>query len=113
MTQLTEQSIQDDDGLVEAFKALSNPNRLAIYREILRQQKQDVGTPVASGCLIVDFINKLEIGAPTVSHHVKVLAKAGLIEVERQGKYLICKPDNHLRSQLGHFFNLPESQTFS
>jgi len=92
-----------DEQLVTAFKALSNPHRLRIYREILRHQHHDVGPDDASGCLIYDFINKLDIGAPTVSHHVKTLVDANLIRVERNGKYLTCYLNETLKSALSGF----------
>jgi DNA-binding transcriptional ArsR family regulator len=72
------------------FKALSNPNRLEIFIEIM--EKCESCYPAKSECYIVDEImNSLKIGAPTVSHHLKELKNAGLIETERQGKYLVAK----------------------
>jgi DNA-binding transcriptional ArsR family regulator len=72
------------------FKALSNPNRLEIFLEIMN--KSESCYPSKSECYIVDEImNSLKIGAPTISHHLKELTNAGLIETERCGKYLVAK----------------------
>ncbi|MGJ8687484.1 MAG: ArsR/SmtB family transcription factor [Spongiibacteraceae bacterium] len=89
-----------DDELAQAFKALANPYRLSIYREILRQQRDQIGPDDDSGCLIFDFINKLDIGAPTISHHVKALVKANLIRVERNSKYISCYLNEGMRDAL-------------
>ena len=94
-----------DDELALAFKALSNPNRLRIYREILRHDRHDVGPEDDAGCLVFDFINKLDIGAPTVSHHVKELVRAGLIRVERNGKYLSCYLNAPMRNAMAVLLN--------
>ena len=94
-----------DDELALAFKALSNPNRLRIYREILRHERHDVGPEDDAGCLVFDFINKLDIGAPTVSHHVKELVRAGLIRVERNGKYLSCYLNAPMRNAMAVLLN--------
>lgn len=91
------------DRLARAFKALSNPNRLQIYVEILRRQRQSIGPE--HSCALYDFINSLEIGAPTVSHHIKELVNAGLIHVERDGKYLACSLDDDTRQGLRDFFD--------
>lgn len=89
--------------LAQAFKALSNPNRLLIYREILLRQRHDVGPQDHSGCLLYDFINSLNIGAPTISHHVKELVNADLISVERNGKFLTCYLNESMRQALADF----------
>jgi len=75
--------------LAKAFKALSHPNRLRIYTEVLKQQSARV--EVECGCFVTDVVRSLRIGAPTISHHIKELVNADLITVERQGKFLICK----------------------
>lgn len=95
----------ETDRLARAFKALSNPNRLQIYVEILRRQRQSIGPE--HSCALYDFINSLEIGAPTVSHHIKELVNAGLISVERDGKYLTCSLDDDTRRVLRNFFDVP------
>jgi DNA-binding transcriptional ArsR family regulator len=80
-----------DRRLARIFKALADPNRLRIYSEILRSggTRLDAGC----GCYLTDVVRSLRIGAPTVSHHVKTLVGAGLITVERQGRFLVCQPD--------------------
>ncbi|MGC1510517.1 helix-turn-helix transcriptional regulator [Ketobacter sp. MCCC 1A13808] len=92
----------DDRILAKAFKALSHPNRLQMYTEILRQQSLD--SKDLRGCALTDFINALNIGAPTVSHHIKELVNADLIRVERSGKFVKCYLNEGMCKQLEGFF---------
>lgn len=85
--------------LAQAFKALSNPNRLAMYLELLRHNETNV-----KSCGLSELINRLEIGPPTVSHHTKELVSAGLIEVDRDGKFIRCRLNDELRQKLMAFF---------
>jgi len=73
------------------LKALSHPNRLEIYLAIVKGEQHGFKAD-ACECSVADLIARLKIGAPTVSHHLKELANAGLITTERQGKFLIAKP---------------------
>lgn len=75
--------------LSKTFKALSNANRLEIFLEIMRKSEASYETD--SECFIYDIMNSLKIGAPTISHHLKELTNAGLIETERKGKYLVAR----------------------
>lgn len=93
------------EALCNAFKALSNDNRLQMYREIVRMQRHDVGPDDDAGCVLYDFINSLNIGAPTISHHVKELVNANLIRVERNGKFLTCYLNEPMRQALTGFFS--------
>lgn len=95
---------KDLDKLARAFKALSNPNRLAIYLEVLRQYQAEV-----KSCGLSHLIDRLDIGAPTVSHHTKELVDAGLISVQREGRFLRCTLDEGMRQRLAVFFNRGES----
>ena len=94
------------DELSLAFKALSNPNRLQMYLELLQQRQTvvDSGTEKECRCGLTELMTKLNVGAPTVSHHVKELVNARLIRVERQGKYLTCFLNEDMRRQLEQFF---------
>jgi len=72
------------------MKALSHPNRLEIYLNIVKGEQEGFQSD-ACECCVSGIISSLKIGAPTVSHHLKELANAGLITTERQGKFLIAK----------------------
>jgi ArsR family transcriptional regulator, arsenate/arsenite/antimonite-responsive transcriptional repressor len=73
------------------LKALSHPNRLEIYLSIVNGEK-DGFKAAQCECSVSELISTLKIGAPTVSHHLKELANAGLITTERQGKFLVARP---------------------
>ncbi|RRJ85398.1 ArsR family transcriptional regulator [Aestuariirhabdus litorea] len=95
--------------LAKAFKALSNENRLAIYLEILRHREgllKPDAPQCGGGCMLADIISSLNIGAPTVSHHMKELINADLIEVEKQGKFLLCRINADTQLELEQFFSL-------
>lgn len=53
--------------------------------------KQEERSYEKCDCLIADIIERLKIGAPTVSHHLKELANADLITTERRGKFLMAR----------------------
>lgn len=93
----------DNRKLAKAFKALSHPNRLQMYTEILRQQS--LHSRDLKGCALTDFINALNVGAPTVSHHIKELENADLIRIERKGKYVNCFLNEGMCLQLKNFFS--------
>ena len=57
-------------------KALSDPNRLQIVQMLTRGDK--------CGC---DLLEKLQIGQPTLSHHMKILGECGLISARKEAKW--------------------------
>ena len=60
------------------LKALADPRRFELLERIAR-----AGCPL--GCSAVR--SAVPISAATLSHHIKELETAGLIKVERQGKF--------------------------
>jgi ArsR family transcriptional regulator len=96
-------TVQDTDRkLARLFSALSNPNRLKIYSEILKSEKTNF--EVGSWCSLSQVVQSLKIGSPTISHHVKELVDAGLIIAERQGKYLVCRINPEMREMVRNLF---------
>ena len=81
--------------LSRVFKALSNPNRLQLFVNLLDESRLDLAKGRVHDCFLAQLLGNLKVGAPTVSHHVKELADAGLIDTQREGKQLICsvKPE--------------------
>jgi DNA-binding transcriptional ArsR family regulator len=93
--------------LVRQLKALANENRLALYLEIAAHDHLSI-SPQKSHCLISGIAAKLKIGAPTVSHHVKVLEHAGLIQVQKQGKFITATINHEAREAVMRAFKLPQ-----
>ena len=63
--------------LADRFKALADPTRVAIVNRL-------AGADEVCVCV---FVDELDLSQPTVSHHLKVLRDAGLVEARRQGTW--------------------------
>jgi ArsR family transcriptional regulator len=66
------------DELAEVFAALADPVRLRLLSCIA----------TAGECCSCDLTEPVGRSQPTVSHHTKVLAEAGLIVGERRGRWV-------------------------
>ncbi|WP_446010694.1 ArsR/SmtB family transcription factor [Candidatus Electrothrix sp.] len=64
--------------LIQAMKALSDPNRLAVLK-ILEQGE----------LCVCEIQYLLELAQPTVSKHMKMLEEAGLVNRRRQGTWIL------------------------
>ncbi|MFQ5653584.1 MAG: ArsR/SmtB family transcription factor [Planctomycetota bacterium] len=90
------------------FAALSNPNRLRIFQRLVACCRPgtacDAGAP---GCHCVgDLGEGLDIAPSTLSHHIKELQRAGLINMERRGQRVECWVSPDLLRELADFFDL-------
>ena len=94
----------DTKELAKIFKALSNENRLEIYFQIVKSSEKSYDTKCE--CLINDVISKLNIGAPTISHHLKELSNANLIFTEKRGKFLVAKVNEQLLNELSSLLTI-------
>jgi ArsR family transcriptional regulator, arsenate/arsenite/antimonite-responsive transcriptional repressor len=94
----------DIQKMTKIFKALSNPNRLELYLKIAEVRVSSYHD--YSECFVSDIMQSFNIGAPTISHHIKELVNAGLITTEKKGKFLICKVNEELVGEVTKLFNL-------
>ncbi|MDF2876823.1 MAG: transcriptional regulator, ArsR family [Sporomusa sp.] len=88
----------DTKKMAKIFKALSNPNRLELYLKIA--EAHEASFQSGCECFVTDIIDCLNIGAPTISHHIKELANADLITTEKRGKFLICRINEQLVAEV-------------
>ncbi|MEX0789330.1 MAG: metalloregulator ArsR/SmtB family transcription factor, partial [Actinomycetota bacterium] len=65
--------------LARGFAALSDPARLRLFSLIASQPGQ------VCACSLVEPVGRSQ---PTVSHHLKVLFEAGLVDKERRGSWI-------------------------
>jgi ArsR family transcriptional regulator, arsenate/arsenite/antimonite-responsive transcriptional repressor len=63
--------------LAEAFRALADPTRVAIVNRL----------STASEACVCDLTSAFDLSQPTVSHHLRILRDAGLVEAERRGTW--------------------------
>lgn len=90
--------------LAKIFKALSNENRLEIYKEIAKQENVDYEQKCE--CSISDILSCLKIGAPTISHHLKELSNANLITTEKNGKFLMAHINKETLEKIKTFIKI-------
>ena len=55
------------------------------------------------------YLACLNIGAPTISHHIKELVNAELITTEKRGKFLICWVNEQLITDVSKMLALHHS----
>ncbi|HWY11454.1 MAG TPA: autorepressor SdpR family transcription factor [Bacteroidia bacterium] len=60
-----------------AFKALNDKTRREIL-ELLRKRDMTAG----------EIVDKFNISGPSISHHLELLKRAGLIESEKEGQFV-------------------------
>jgi ArsR family transcriptional regulator len=81
--------------LAGRFKALADPTRVAIINRVGQCDE----------CCVCDLTAAFDLAQPTISHHLKVLRDAGLVEASRRGTWayyrLVPEAVAELRSALG------------
>ena len=78
---------EEVNGLVSSLKALAHPVRLQIV-DLLNRHGGEV--------CVCDIEEQFEQKQPTISHHLRILREAGLIDCERRGlwAYYYPRPEN-------------------
>jgi ArsR family transcriptional regulator len=81
--------------LAAQFRALADPTRVAIVNRLS-----------SADCLCVcDLTEAFDLAQPTISHHLRILREAGLVEASRRGTWvyyrLVPEAVGALRTALG------------
>jgi ArsR family transcriptional regulator, arsenate/arsenite/antimonite-responsive transcriptional repressor len=83
------------DELAARFKALADPTRVAIVNRLA----------AAPEVCVCDLTASFDLSQPTISHHLKILRDAGLVESSRRGTWayyrLVPEAVESLRLALG------------
>ena len=81
--------------LAERFRALADPTRVAIVNRLSG----------ADELCVCDLTEAIDLSQPTISHHLKILREAGLVESSRRGTWayyrLVPETVDALRGTLG------------
>jgi len=96
----------EERALTDTFKALSNPNRLALFNRLMNccTPGTKCNATAAVRFCVGDLGDGLNIAPSTLSHHLKELNRAGLVEMERKGKNVECWVEPEKLKALSSFF---------
>ena len=84
----------DFKAIEKISKALGDKHRLAILNQITKQ----------GGCLQCSELHDvIDLAQPSVSHHLKILSEAGLIESEKTGRNISYTLNTKVLSQYTKF----------
>lgn len=72
-------SADDAETAARVFKALADPTRVRLLSLI-------ASAPTGEVC-VCDLVDGLDLSQPTISHHLRLLFDAGLVDRERRGTW--------------------------
>jgi ArsR family transcriptional regulator, arsenate/arsenite/antimonite-responsive transcriptional repressor len=93
-------SDEEAEATAALFHALGDPARVRIL---------NVLATAAEPVCACEFIGPLGVGQPTVSHHLKKLTDAGLLEREQRGKWAYFSLNPEATSTLAALVDLKEA----
>jgi len=86
------------DKLSLALRAVADPTRRKILRmlQAVPGRKNSVDD---DGCTASDICQRIKLAQPTISHHMKILKNAGLVETTKEGTWVRYRRiENSLRA---------------
>jgi ArsR family transcriptional regulator len=81
-------TIDQTEALADRLKAVADPTRLRLL-DLLVQQPEPI--------CVCDLVPQFPQNQPTISHHLRILRQAGLIDTEKRGiwAYYWATPEGH------------------
>ncbi|MEU2224801.1 metalloregulator ArsR/SmtB family transcription factor [Streptomyces sp. NPDC018347] len=88
--------------LAKVFKALGDPVRLRLLSMIASRAGGEV--------CVCDLTPAFELSQPTISHHLKLLRQAGLIDSERRGTWVYYRLVPEMTDRLAGILTRPAGE---
>jgi ArsR family transcriptional regulator, arsenate/arsenite/antimonite-responsive transcriptional repressor len=85
--------------LAQAFKAIGDPVRLQLLSMIASHAGGEV--------CVCDLTPAFDLTGPTISHHLRVLREAGLIDHDRRGTWVYYRAVAAKLAALSHLLDIP------
>jgi ArsR family transcriptional regulator len=86
--------------LVDALKAIADPTRLKILRALKQKGACSIGKQV--GLCACDIEDQIKLSQPTISHHMAILKKSGLVHAEKHGLWMWYRRNEKSLKELAH-----------
>src|SRR6185312_6790057 len=83
------------DRIAGLMKALSDPVRLRLMSMIAASDE----------VCVCELMGPFEVSQPTISHHLKVLRSAGLVDSERRGTWVYYRAEREALDAIGGLFS--------
>ncbi len=81
----------DDAQLIRIAKAIADPTRFAILKEIAAREEISCG----------QLADLFPIAQATVSHHLNILVNAGLVQMRKQGQHHYFRVEQSVLERFG------------
>ncbi len=89
------------EAIAPLFKALGDPVRLRLMSMIAS----------TSEACVCDLTDDFAVSAPTISHHLRVLREAGLVDHERRGTWVYYSARPEVVRQLGDLLTVAPARS--
>jgi ArsR family transcriptional regulator len=91
-----------DGHLTDQLRAVADPTRRRILRMLSQKGECSIGEAV--GMCARDIEAKVKLSQPTISHHMKILADAGLVTSKRRGQWMWYRRDESAVKEMARKF---------
>ena len=88
----------DAESLAALLKVVADPTRLQLISYINSSENSE-------SC-VCELTQPLHLSQPTISHHLKVLSEAGLLEKEKRGTWVWYSVNQKRWNEIANLFNV-------
>jgi ArsR family transcriptional regulator len=81
-----------DERFHRIAKALADPQRFALLEAIMNPSADGGGTDPGPEVPCKKLVERFPVSQATISHHLKELSQAELIDIRREGQYAYLSP---------------------